>query len=336
VKGQNAVGGPHRVPVYQVDAFTDVTFGGNPAGVVPDASGLTVAEMQLIAREMALSETAFVLPPGRSGPGAPDLRVRFFTPKAEVALCGHATIGTFFLLAERGIVQARGWGREVPAPGAGCREIEVVQETGAGDLAVTIRLAADGQGIDRVMMAQAWPVLVGEHDGLGPELAATLRAPDGSLGAAEGRPAPLQVWSTGLPDVIVPVRDLAALRALAPDLARLAGLSERLGVISVHAFTTETVDPSATAHARDFSPAVGVPEEAATGTASGAMGAYLVANGLAGPSQAGAPFRMTFEQGHILGRPSTIYVEVGDDAGKPGAVRVGGRAVTVLEGLLSF
>jgi PhzF family phenazine biosynthesis protein len=104
----------------------------------------------------------------------------------------------------------------------------------------------------------------------------------------------------------------------------------------VHAYCLETESGQADAHARDFSPAVGIPEESATGTASGALGAHMVANRLGRVTNGPGPHTMLFEQGHILGRPSSIHVEVDGAPGHPAAVRVGGQAVTVLEGRLRF
>ncbi|MEW6523194.1 MAG: PhzF family phenazine biosynthesis protein [Bacillota bacterium] len=286
------------LPVYQVDAFTTEPFGGNPAGVVPDASGLDPATMQRIAREMALSETAFVFTPERGG----DFRVRFFTPTDEVDLCGHATVGAFHLLAELGQIG---------------RPARMVQETGAGLLPVEV----DAGGV--VMMDQALPQVRPFHQ---------LRELAGMLGtdAIFGEPA---IVSTGLYDLIVPIRDRASLWAITPDFPRLADFCRTLGVTSVHAFTHDTIDPNHTVHCRDFSPAVGIPEESATGTASGATGAYLAMKGLLPP----APHvHMTMEQGHVLGRPSLIHVVIDRENGVITRVRVGGRAVTVLRGTLHF
>jgi len=320
-----------RVQIYQVDAFTDQPFGGNPAGVVPEAYYLDEQEMQLIAREMALSETAFVLPPEHGG----DVRVRFFTPQAEVALCGHATIATFFLLADRDLLS--GLGRSSRASRM-WRHLDLVQETGAGKLSVTVRYGRSTGLVDRVMMAQAPPQRIAPPAPLDiADLHRIMGAPAGSLGRLPRfGDAPPEIWSTGLADLLVPVRDLAALNSLRPDLPAVAELSAALGVTSVHAFTLETATPRGYAQARDFSPAVGIPEEAATGTASGAMGAYLVAHGFAAPPDDAGISSMVFEQGHILNRPSTIFVEVTGRTGHPQEVKVGGRAVVMLEGTLWY
>jgi len=334
-----------EIDIFQVDAFTDEVFGGNPAGVVPDATGLTETQMRNIAREMNLSETAFVLPVDEAARGrepAPDLRVRFFTPTDEVDLCGHATIGTFFFMAEEGRLPP---GRPVERlrPSAGGVSVEmVVQETRAGDLPVYVY--RHGPAVERVMMAQASPHILEEYGRTRlAEVAALLGADPADLGAVSptGREARPQVVTTGLPDLILPVRDLERLRALRPNQAALADWCRARGIISVHAFSFGGVEAGATVHARDFAPSVGIPEESATGTANGALGAYLVLNRLI-PLSATTMIRA--EQGHILRRPSRIWVEIDVDpaslegSGRPQVreVRVGGRARTVLRGKMTL
>jgi trans-2,3-dihydro-3-hydroxyanthranilate isomerase len=113
-------------------------------------------------------------------------------------------------------------------------------------------------------------------------------------------------------------------------MAALVDFCNARKIISVHCFSLETLDPAATVHCRDFSPAVGVPEESATGTASGATGCYLVLNRLVKVEE--PVTRIICEQGNILKRPSIIYVEVGSAAGQITSVRVGGSAVTAIEG----
>ncbi|MHB0886968.1 MAG: PhzF family phenazine biosynthesis protein [Bacillota bacterium] len=335
-----------EIDIFQVDAFTDKVFGGNPAGVVPDAAGLTEDQMKPIAREMNCSETAFVTAPSEAGTGrkpAPDLRVRFFTPTDEVDLCGHATIGTFFFLAAEGRLPG---GRPVPrlaeAAGGGVDVEVVVQETKAGDLPVYIYRR--GLAVERVMMAQASPRILDEYDGARlAELAALLGADPADLTAESptGHAAVAQVVTTGLPDLILPVRDLERLRALRPNSAGLGEWCRERGLISVHAFCFGGLEAGTTVHGRDFAPSVGIPEESATGTANGALGAYLVLNRLI-PLSATTMIRA--EQGHILRRPSQILVEIEVDpatlegSGRPEVreVRVGGRARAVLRGKMAL
>jgi trans-2,3-dihydro-3-hydroxyanthranilate isomerase len=335
------------IEIFQVDAFTTQAFCGNPAGVVPDASGLSESQMQLVAREMNLSETAFVTPGGAPG----RFRVRFFTPRCEVDLCGHATIATFHLLCELGRIPLAG------GPAGGRALVE--QVTNAGLLPVEVRARRDassapgagvgsadgGPGAVDVMMTQArpsrrGPLAAADED----ELARLLGAGPGGLGIAGATPGGgalrPEVVNTGLPDLLVPVADPAALSRLSPHLEALAAFCRAREIISVHAFSALEAAPGSgrvtcRVTCRDFSPAVGVPEEAATGTASGALGAYLAFNRALGAA-AGGVFHLTCEQGANLGRPSLISVEVSGPAGAPEVVRVGGCAVTVLRGTMTL
>ncbi len=296
--------------ILQVDAFTDQVFGGNPAGVVPEAEGLTDDQMQQIAREMNVSETAFVT---EHREGCFD--VRFFTPTEEVDLCGHATIAAFWFLALERRVKRRG------------DRSTVHQRTRAGQLQVDIHYRGDHP--TRVMMTQVPPRFMG-GGGWEPELEDAL----GLLGRDGFSHMPLpEVISTGLPDLIVPFPNRQSLWSLSPDLSALADFCRKRDIISVHCVTLDTLDQGSTAHCRDFSPAVGVPEEAATGTASGATAAYLVRQGLVDPGGADL-VAMTLEQGHILDRPSTIYAEADIEEGQPIGIRVGGEARVVIDGVL--
>jgi PhzF family phenazine biosynthesis protein len=302
------------IDIYQVDAFTYEVFGGNPAGVVPDARGLSQDVMQSIAREMALSETAFIVPSGE------DFEVRFFTPLSEVDICGHATIGSFWLLAELGQIK----------PIEGRDEVRVFQKTKAGVLPVDILMGCEGTP-SRVMMTQNTPTVISEIANAEiDELEKILKAPKGSItGYKDAKP---QVVSTGLPDLIVPVTSREALLSMRPNLAVLTDFCNDRKIISVHCFSLEPIHPASTVHCRDFSPAVGVPEESATGTASGATGAYLVLNGLIETKE--PVTKIICEQGNILKRPSIIHVEVEACGDEIKSIRVGGSAVTVIKGKL--
>lgn len=309
---------PPRLRVLQIDAFTREPFTGNPAGLVPEAAGLSDAAMQRVAREMNLSETAFLLPPAAGG----DFRLRYFTPTREVDLCGHATVAAFWFLAAEGRLVDRGPFR---------------LETRAGLLPVEVRPGA-------VMMGQAAPRFR-DFEGNLAEVAASLGVPLDEIAAAPLAPG---IAYTGLWHLLVPVRTLAAVRGAAPDLPRLARLNEALGVLTTHVFSLgETVTPEAVLHARAFAPLVGVAEDPQTGTASGALGAWLVHRGVlprpAAPHRSARPgeppeggvVRLVMEQGYEVGRPGRIEVEVAvGAAGTVEAVRVGGPAVVVLDGHL--
>lgn len=295
---------------YQLDVFTHTPLAGNPLAVFPDAEGLDAATMQALAREMNLSETTFVLPSASA-----TRRVRFFTPAAEIPLAGHPTIGTWWLLAELGALA------DLLPNGTG----RVTQETGRGVLPVDLTLA-DGRPVE-VVMTQAAPVYGPTVDDRA-ELAAAVGGDGTTL--ADG-PAP-QVVSTALPQLMAQVTSRAALARLPSGGTGLAlrDLLRRLGTDCVMLFAlTGRNDP--TAYCRMFAPGLAVPEDPATGSAAGALGAYLVRHGLVQPA-AGAT-NLLFEQGIEIGRPSRIGVGVRTDAGGTiTEVTVGGTAVQLIAG----
>lgn len=296
--------------VWLVDAFTNELFGGNVAGVVPVAVGLTAGQMQRIAAELAASETAFVLPP--TNPDTADLRIRFFTPTAEVDLCGHATIGSICGLAADGRLLAS------QATGV-CR-----LETEVGVLPISFR--SDGVAT-WAEMRQAPPQFRDAQVDVD-ELLACLGMRSSDLD--EGLPQGLAF--TGLWDLFVPVKSLAIMAALQPNLNRMATWNSSLGVVSTHVYCAATVDPANHYHARDFSPVLGIPEDPATGTATGALAALLHRHG-----QLAFGTRTRFEQGFEIGRPSLITAYVDHDTErKQDAVYVGGQAVVSLRGELSL
>jgi len=295
---------------YQVDVFCDRPLEGNPLAFFPDGEGLQDSEMQALAREMGLSETTFVLPSD-----AATRRVRFFTPAAEIPFAGHPTIGTWWGLAELGRL-------DLPRDGGA----QVTQETGAGVLPVEIGMA--GGKPSAVIMTQAHPRFGTEVTDTG--LLAAALGGDDTLIARDLAP---QVVSTGLPQMMIPVRSLDALSQLpiGGKGSELAALLKRFGTDCAMCYTLETESQEATVHCRMFAPGLGVPEDPATGSAAGALGCYLVRNKVIQPE--GTTATVIVEQGIEIGRPSRIEVKIalGPD-GAIAKVRVGGRAITVIEG----
>lgn len=294
-----------RIKVKQVDAFTTVPFGGNPAAVVIDAEGLTEEEMQRIAQEMNLSEMAFVTSSERA-----DFRVRFFTPIQEIDLAGHPTIATFHALVEEGLIAAHDG------------VVTVTQELNVGVLPIEIEIEA---GLaKRVIMTQQKPLFASAYaasswaEALGIDKAEIL----------EGYP--LQIVSTGTPQLMIPVKSLTTLRLLRPDFEAMAALTEQGDFSSVHVFTLETFSEEADVHARHFAPAAGVRESPVSGSASGGMAAYLVYYGLVDKSL------LVAEQGHLIGRPGLVYIDLEKEGDEITTVKVGGSAVTVLNGEIFF
>ena len=294
----------------QADVFTDRPFTGNPLAIFPEAEGLSSEEMQSIAKEMNLSETTFVLP-------ATDLkaqfRLRIFTPGSELPLAGHPVVGTCFILAERGIISLE----------EGTNRIH--QECGAGVLPVDI-IVKDGN-VDQVVMTQSPPRFFDEYTDR--KLLAD------SVGLSEDQllpdDLPAQVVSTAVPQLMVPARSLRHMDKMELDLVAMRKVLATTRSDSFMIFTRECVHDESTVHARMFAPTMGITEDPATGSASGALGAYLVRRGLV---KAEPTAHILVEQGYEMGRPSSIHVEVDTDAKGPVEVRVGGKAVEVADGKL--
>jgi len=301
-----------RRQVQLVDAFTTEPMAGNPAGVVPDAAGLTERQFGAIAAELGASETAFVLPSD-----AADHRLRFFTPEREVDLCGHATVAAFLSLYEGGSLDTGSY----------------TVETAAGVLDVAVE--ADGT----VWLTQSAPEIRRVDLELGRAAAA--------LGLAESALAevtadlPLARVSTGFPFLVVPVGYFEEVSAITVDSAAVEELCEAVDAEGLYAFTFDTLDADSTLHGRSFVPLAGIPEDPVTGTASGAVAAYLRRHGALE-----TPDPVVCEQGHFLDRPGRVLVRTGygsddvDGAGDPDAEgivpapEVGGHATVTLEGEL--
>ena len=294
------------MPDYQVkivDAFTTQRYAGNPCGVVTRAEGLTDLQMQAIARELNLSETAFVTPSQRA-----TFRVRFFTPAREIPLAGHPTIATMHALVEEGRIDLS----------KGPQRIH--QELNIGILPVDIALDADKN--IRVVMTQAKPEFLRRLD-------RNIFAQALGISPADMlSDVPAHVVSTGTPQAMVPVKSLDVLKRLKPNYQHLADLEELGRYFSVHVFALETFDSAHRAHSRHFLAAQGF-EDPVTGSATGGMAAYLWKYGLVREP------RYTVEQGHIMGRPGVVQVEIDADGDEPTEVRIAGTAVTVLRGTLT-
>ena len=284
---------------FIVDAFTEQPFGGNTAGVVLLEPGAVFPDdewMRLLAAELRYSETAFV-----RFDGPAEFTVRYFTPAGEIDLCGHATIASFGVLYREGFV-----------PEGTC----CLNHTRAGDLEVAVG--------PQVMMQMASPRL--EADFSEPSLLGELLRVMGVKPEQLGK-WPAETFSTGLPDIILPLRDVAALQALRPDMAALTALSERLDVVGVHAFAIDP-DDGFTAHVRNFAPRYGIPEESATGTANAALTGYLYHHRLIGDGA-----QCFFLQGEAMGRPSLIQTTLTLKNRVPD-IRVGGPCAIVAKGTL--
>ncbi|HWP98948.1 MAG TPA: PhzF family phenazine biosynthesis protein [Vicinamibacterales bacterium] len=292
-----------------LDVFTDRALEGNQLAVFLDGRGIEPALMQRIAREMAFSESTFVLPPEGGG----DVRMRIFTPFEELPIAGHPTIGSAFALAHAGVV----------APGSA----RVVFELGVGPTPVDLEWEPRGAGVELsfAWMAQPRPVF-------GPTLEPREALAALHLDPAQAADAPVQLVSCGVPYFLVPLRSRAAVDAADPDAGALRRTFRADGAPRpVFLFTLEGAADEATAYSRMFAPDLGVPEDPATGSASGPLGCYLVRHGLIDAARAR---HFVSLQGVRMGRPSRIHVSIASDGGEITGVRVGGRAMIVGEGTL--
>jgi trans-2,3-dihydro-3-hydroxyanthranilate isomerase len=301
-----------NIAFEQVDVFTDRPFAGNPLCVVPDGTGLSTEQMQAIAKEMNLSETTFVLPP--TDPKAA-YWMRIFTTVREIPFAGHPSVGTAYVMARAG---------RFPLQEPITR---IFQQVGVGTLPIDIEVSAGKPS--RVIMTQGTPAfgevlrdLTPVAEALGVEPTAFARTK-----------LPIQVVSTGLWHLLVPVPDLVTIGRLRPNAARLDTLLGGCGALGCFVFCLQATAPDTFAHARMFAPGDGVPEDPATGSAAGPLGAYLAAHGVLPKTQTA----FVVEQGIEMGRPSRMWVEVGRDAtGMPTTVRVGGHTIRVIRGTIEM
>lgn len=260
---------------YIINSFVYENKGGNPAGVVIlDDYDMTESTMQTIASHLGLSETAFILPCDDK----PDYHVRFFTPTEEVPLCGHATLACAYMLYRLGIIKKN----------------DLLQRTAAGDL--EIKLIVDS-GHVKIMMRQAEPerLLLTSENILHIKNCFLSNDPN-----PFHETLPVEIWSTGLRDIIIGVKNRDTLNELSLDFDRLSTLSGEFGVIGAHVFALE----SDKIYARNFAPLYGIDEESATGTSNGALAAYLHHHLHRGESS----FTSTVLQGESMNATSSITV----------------------------
>ena len=257
--------------LFIVDAFTDKPFGGNPAGVVLlDSDAFPKDDLMLsIANELRYSETAFI-----RRHSAQEYTIRYFTPKAEVDLCGHATIASFFMLHQKGLASG-----------------QCLRHTKAGDLHIEVG--------EKVMMQMAKPRIV-----------TTLTETDEiyrALGMKDYHPTmPVQIVYAGLPDIMIPLPSLDILKSLLPNMDAIAAITKKYDSVSFHVFAFG--NDGYTAHVRDFAPLYDIPEESATGTANASLTYYLQQCGSIGKEA-----ECSFIQGEAMGRPSVVATRIQAD-----------------------
>ena len=293
-----------------LDVFTSTPLEGNQLAVFPEPVGLTTEDMQRVTREMNFSECTFIFAPETAGT---NVRMRIFTPGEELPMAGHPTIGSAFALARAGTI--------------GPDRDQLVFGLGIGP--VPVALAWRGAALSFAWMTQPAPSF-GDI------------VPDpGRAAAALGLPAaavtatglPVQVVSCGVPFLFVPLATRRAVDSAALDRGRFAALRDaaQIAAHGVFLFSPEPGADKATVYSRMFAPDLGIGEDAATGSASGPLGCYLVRHRVVTPEKAELMMSL---QGVAMGRPSDVHISIGVEEGEIVDVRVGGQAVLAGEGTL--
>lgn len=292
----------------QVDVFTNRRFGGNPLAVFLDGKGLKTEEMQEIAKEMNLSETTFVLPATLENCAA---KVRIFTPGAELPFAGHPTIGTAFVLATQGMLPQ----------GAS----EVYLEEGIGP--VEVQLEGDPSAPNFIWMRHR-DATFGPMFGNRAEFAGVLGLGEMDLLSR----APIQVVSTGVPFLFIPLKNRATVDRAEPNLMLVKNAFRQYEPLSLFVFAPD--EKPGQVYSRMFAGhTFGIPEDPATGGASGPLGAYLAHHGLVSTQD---QIQIISEQGTKMGRQSFVRIRLRYANEQATEIEIGGSVVGVLKGELEL
>lgn len=294
-----------------IDVFTDKPFGGSRLYLFPDGEKVPAPVMQTIAMELGAGETAFIMAAHSAGDNRSALRV--FTPAAEIPFGGHSVLGATFALDRLG------------------RRAEQTEEAFTWELEAGRYQVLTRRHEDRVTysLRQDDPVFMGQYFHRG-KVARTLGISESEI-AITGLPC--EIISTGLPVHIVPLGSIESMAAINLRRRDADAIARDLGFGDLFVFTCETVGADATVHCRMFAPHLGIPEDAASGAACGALMAYLVKHRLVKPRDS---IRIVAEQGLELGRPSRLVVEAQIAGGQARSIHVGGQCVLVGKGCITI
>jgi len=289
--------------IYQIDSFTKDKFKGNPAGVVVNADGLDDKQMQNIARELNNSETAFLFSP--DGPDC-DGVIRYFTPKTEVPICGHATIAAMYAKAlEENLdscilkIKTR----------IGVLPFEIIRSNGDYQVLMTQGKFELSQKLDEQITNKIIAALGLESFDINSK-------------------CPVQIASTGHSKVMIGIHHRARLNELKPNYSQLSELSNQIKCNGYFVFTFDSDQKDILTYGRMFAPAIGIQEDPVTGNANGPLGGYLVQNKL-------VDFQDSFEfkgrQGEKMDRPGVVTVKVNIENGTPSRIQIKGDAVVIFK-----
>jgi PhzF family phenazine biosynthesis protein len=298
----------YELEMLQVDAFTDVPYGGNPAVVFLDADRVSDDTMIKVAREVGTKESVFV---SRSKKAA--FTFRYMTPSGEIDFSGHPTIAALHALVEKGAIEV-------------VSDITMLNlETKSGILAIEIVKNETSQ-MHEIQITHKQPQFLTTYDPI--DIAEAL----GLTLADIMSPNPIQTVSTGIPTLVVPIVTMRSMDRMKPDMDRLEQMCREGDYDSILVFTKETKDVTSDAHARHFAPRLGVPEDPVSGAGAAVMASYMVKYGIMDSTN--PVTSIIIEQGHFVNRPGKVIVEVRAAEDTIEQVKVSGTAVTVLRGLL--
>ncbi|MBD3189428.1 MAG: PhzF family phenazine biosynthesis isomerase [Candidatus Heimdallarchaeota archaeon] len=291
------------MPIYQVDAFTDKPYNGNPTAVVLDADDLTQKQKQNFAREINLSVSTFVSKSDKA-----NFKVEFYSPRMEMNISGHGTIATFWVLAKLGLIKPEtDITRFTQESKEGIHEIEIFWKE---------------EQLEKVMMVQKKPIFTKTNVSK-KELADILGIRSDKIISKEK--LPVTIASTGNPKLLIPIANKEMTDALVPKFDALERLCRRLKITGVHLYTFDTYLEGTNCYTRHFAPLVGVPENPVSGMANAALGAFLVKQEF---FPAG---RLIIEQGESLLRPGKVEVEIETKNKKITTLKIGGKSKIIFK-----
>lgn len=291
-----------KLITYQIDSFTGEKFKGNPAGVVLNADGLSDHQMQLIARELNNSETAFLL---SSNDSSYDGAIRYFTPKNEVPICGHATIAAMYAKALEDRLDSCVLKYKTQV---GILPFEIIKETG------------DYQ----VIMTQGAFELCPPFD------SETKQKLMSALGLEESDlddRCPIQIASTGHSKVMIGIKSRKKLNDLMPAFNELVNLSQQIHCNGYFVYTFDSDDEDILTYGRMFAPAIGITEDPVTGNANGPLGGYLIQNKIVECKD--SVFEFNGRQGEQINRLGSVKVRVKVEDSKPSLIQIIGAATVI-------
>ncbi|MDL1968760.1 MAG: PhzF family isomerase [Deltaproteobacteria bacterium] len=293
-----------KLIVYQIDSFTKEKFKGNPAGVIVNADGLNEKQMQLIARELNNSETAFLFSPDNNDC---DGVIRYFTPKTEVPTCGHATIAAMYAKALEDNLNSCILKIKTQI---GILPFEIIKEADDYKVIMTQGAIKIGNPFDKQISDKLIYYLGLKNEDLDPR-------------------CPLQIASTGHSKVMIGIKNRDKLNNLMPSLNELSELSKQIKCNGYFVFTFDSKEKDILTYGRMFAPAIGIDEDPVTGNANGPLGAYLISNRIVNPNS--GIFEFKGKQGEAIDRLGIVEVKVKIKDGMPFLVQIKGEAVVIFK-----